>query len=417
MKDVVIVSACRTAIGGFGGTLRDLNAPVIGSVVMKEAIKRAGIDAAIIDDVRFGCCIEPVDALNVTRTAALMAGIPDSVAAVTINRVCISGMEATLSGMAMIQAGMADIILAGGVEHMSGAPYVSQDARWGCRLQDKSFDDMLIHALHCGSHLIPHPEDGPVKEGMPLDLFKGKPYIMGHTAEFIAQMHNISREEMDEVALRSHNGAERATVEGDFRDEIVPVEIPQKRGKPPVIFDKDEHFRPGITMEALQKLPPAFIPKIGKVTAGNSSGINDGAAAMVIMSAEKAKELGLTPLAKIKASGRGACHPSVMGLSPVPAVHDLFRRNPDLKLDDFELIELNEAFAAQYIGCERELGNNREITNVNGSGIGLGHPVGCTGARIMVSLIYAMKKRGKTLGLATLCGGGGVSCATAIEMV
>jgi len=417
VKDVVVVSACRTAIGGFGGTLRDLNAPVIGSVVMKEAIKRAGIDAAIIDDVRFGCCIEPVDALNVARTTALMAGIPESIAAVTINRVCISGMEAVLSGMAMIQAGMADIILAGGVEHMSGAPYVSQNARWGCRLQDKSFDDMLIHALHCGSHLIPHPEDGPVKEGMPLELFRGKPYIMGHTAEFIAQLHNISREEMDEVALRSHNCAERATIEGDFRDEIVPVEIPQKRGKPPVIFDKDEHFRPGITMEQLQKLPPAFIPKIGKVTAGNASGINDGAAAMVIMSAEKAQELGLTPLAKIKASGRGACHPSVMGLSPVPAVKDLFKRNPNLKLDDFELIELNEAFAAQYIGCERELKNNREITNVNGSGIGLGHPVGCTGARIIVSLIYAMKNRGKTLGLATLCGGGGVSCATAIEMI
>ncbi|MBN2178135.1 MAG: acetyl-CoA C-acyltransferase [Deltaproteobacteria bacterium] len=417
MKDVVIVSACRTAIGAFGGSLRDMNGARIGSVVMKEAIKRAGIDAGIIDDVRFGCCFEPVDALNVTRTAALMAGIPDSVAAVTINRVCISGMESVLSGMAMIKTGMADIILAGGVEHMSGVPYVSQDARWGLRLQDKSLDDALIHGLHCGSHLLPHPEEGPVKEGMPLDMFKGKPYIMGHTAEFIAQLHNISREEMDEVALRSHNGAERATVEGEFKEEIVPVEIPQKRGKPPVIYDKDEHFRPGLTMEDLQKLPAAFVPKIGKVTAGNSSGINDGAAAMVIMSAEKAKELGLTPLAKIRASGRGACHPSVMGLSPVPAVRDLLKRNPDLKLDDFELIELNEAFAAQYIGCERELGLNREITNVNGSGIGLGHPVGCTGARIMVSLLYGMKKRGNTLGLATLCGGGGVSCASVLEMI
>ncbi|MEA3470157.1 MAG: acetyl-CoA C-acyltransferase [Thermodesulfobacteriota bacterium] len=417
MKDVVIVSACRTAIGAFGGSLRDMNGARLGSVAMKEAIERAGIDAGIIDDVRFGCCFEPVDALNVTRTAALMAGIPDYVPAVTIDRVCISGMESVLSGMAMIQTGMADVILAGGVEHMSGVPYVSQNARWGLRLQDKSLDDALIHGLHCGSHLLPHPEEGPVKEGMPLDMFKGKPYIMGHTAEFVAQLHNISREEMDEVALRSHNGAERATIEGEFREEIVPVEIPQRRGKPPVIFDKDEHFRPGLTMEDLQKLPPAFIPKIGKVTAGNSSGINDGAAAMVIMSAEKAKELGLTPLAKIKASGRGACHPSVMGLSPVPAVKDLLKRNPDLKLDDFELIELNEAFASQYIGCERDLGINRDITNVNGSGIGLGHPVGCTGARIMVSLLYAMKKRGNTLGLATLCGGGGVSCATVLEMV
>ena len=417
MKDVVIVSACRTAIGAFGGTLRSLNTPRLASVVMKEAVKRAGIDAAMIDDIRFGCCMEPVDALNMTRVGALMAGIPDTVPAVTINRVCISGMEAVLSGMAMIQAGMADIVLAGGAEHMSGVPYVSQDSRWGCRLQDKSLDDALIHALHCGSYLLPHPEEGPVKSGMPLELFIGKPYIMGHTAEFIAQMHNISREEMDEVALRSHNNVERATKEGDFREEIVPIELPQKKGKPPLAFDKDEHFRPALTMEELKSLPPAFIPKTGKVTAGNSSGINDGASAMIIMSAEKAKELGLKPIAKIRASGRGACHPSVMGLSPVPAVKDLFRRNPGLKLGDFELIELNEAFAAQYIGCERELKNRRELTNVNGSGIGLGHPVGSTGCRIMVSLLYAMKKHGKTLGMATLCGGGGVSCATVLEML
>jgi len=195
----------------------------------------------------------------------------------------------------------------------------------------------------------------------------------------------------------------------------VPMEIPVKR-KEPIIFDKDEHFRPGLTMEQLAKLPPAFLPKIGKVTAGNSSGINDGSSGMVIMSAEKAKALGIDPIARIKAVGKGACHPSVMGLSPVPAVEDLFKRS-SLKMEDFELIELNEAFAAQYIGCERELGLNREITNVNGSGIGLGHPVGATGARIMVTLIHAMKKRGKTLGLATLCGGGGVSMACAIEIV
>jgi len=417
MKDVVIVSACRTAVGAFGGGLRDSNAAVIGSVAMKEAIKRAGIEAGMIDDVRFGCCMEPADALNVARVCALLAGVPDSITAVTVNRVCISGMEAVISGMAMIQAGMADIILAGGVEHMSGVPYTVENARWGCRLQDHVFVDSLIHALHCGSHLIPHPEDGPVKEGMPLELFKGKPYIMGHTAEFIAQLHNISREEMDEVALRSHNNAERATVEGDFKEEIVPMEIPQRKGKPPIIFDKDEHFRPGLTMEQLAKLPPAFIPEIGKVTAGNSSGINDGASAVVIMSADKAKELGIKPLARIRATGRGACHPSVMGLSPVPAVRDLLKRNPKFKLEDFELIELNEAFAAQYLGCERELGINREITNVNGSGIGLGHPVGATGCRIMVTLMYAMKHHGKSLGLATLCGGGGVSMACVLEMM
>ncbi|MFP4225122.1 MAG: thiolase family protein [Desulfobacterales bacterium] len=416
MKEVVIVSACRTAIGAFGGALKDMNGAHLGSIAMKEAIDRAGIDPGILDDIRFGCCMEPVDTLNVTRVSALLAGIPDTVPAVTINRVCISGMESVLSGMAMIQAGMADVILAGGMEHMSGAPYVLPNARWGCRLQDDVMVDALIRGLHCGSHVIPHPEDGPVDETQPpLSYFVGKPYIMGHTAEFIAQKHDISREEMDEVALRSHNNAERANKEGDFADEVVPVSVPRKK-KDPLIFDKDEHFRPGLSMEDLKKLPPAFVPKIGKVTAGNSSGINDGAAAMVIMSAEKAKALGLKPLARIKATGKGACHPSVMGLSPVPAVKDLLTKS-DYKLDDFELIELNEAFAAQYLGCEKELGLNREVVNVNGSGIGLGHPVGCTGARIMVSLMYAMKKQGKSLGMATLCGGGGVSMASVIEMV
>ena len=417
MKEVVIVSACRTAIGAFGGTLRDMNAASIGSVAMREAVGRAGIEPGMLDDVRFGCNLEPADALNVARICALMAGIPDSVTAVTINRVCISGMEAVISGMAMIQAEMADIILAGGVEHMSGVPYSVPGARWGCRLQDHVFVDTLIRALHCGSHLLPHPEEGPVKEGMPLDLLRGKPYIMGHTAELVAQLHDISREEMDEVALRSHNNVERATLEGDFRDEIVPVEVPQKRGKPPLIFDKDEHFRPGLTLDDLRKLKPAFVPKIGKVTAGNSSGINDGASAMIIMSSDKAKELGIQPMARIRSVGRGGCHPSVMGLSPVPAVRNLLERDGALKLEDFELIEVNEAFAAQYLGVEKELGLNRKITNVNGSGIGLGHPVGATGCRIMLTLIYAMQKRGQTLGLATLCGGGGVSMACAIEML
>jgi acetyl-CoA C-acetyltransferase len=416
MKDVVIVSACRTAIGAFGGTLRDMNAAKIASVTMNEAVKRAGIDPTIIDDVRYGCCLDPPDAMNVTRISALLAGIPDTVPAVTINRVCISGMEAVVSGMAMIQAGMADVILAGGVEHMSGVPYVVPSARWGCRLQDQVFVDHLIHGLHCGSHIIPHPEDGPVDETQaPLSLFVGKPYIMGHTAEFVAQYLDISREEMDIVALRSHNETERATNDGSFREEIVPIEIPQRK-KDPIVFDRDEHFRPGLTMEQLEQLPAAFVPKIGKVTAGNSSGINDGSSGLVIMSAEKSKELGIEPLAGIKAVGRGACHPSIMGLSPVPAVKDLSVKS-GLKIDDFELIEINEAFAAQYVGCERELGLNREITNVNGSGIGLGHPVGSTGARLIVTLIHAMKKRGNSLGLATLCGGGGVSMACAIEMI
>lgn len=416
MKDVVIVSGCRTAIGAFGGTLRDLNGAILASITMKEAVRRAGIDPALIDDIRYGCCMEAADTLNVTRVASLLAGIPETVTAATINRVCISGMEAAISGMAMIQAGMADIILAGGTEHMSSVPYSVPAARWGCRLQDQSFVDNMIRALHCGSHIIPHPEDGPVDATQPpLSMFVGKPYIMGHTAEFIAQHLGITREEMDEVALRSHNEAERATQDGSFSEEIVPVEVPQRK-KPPIIFDKDEHFRPGMTMEVLRNLPLAFVPEIGTVTAGNSSGINDGSTGMIIMSADKARELDLRPIARIKAVARGACHPSVMGLSPVPAVRNLLNSS-GLTLKDFELIEVNEAFAAQYLGCEKELGLNREITNVNGSGIGLGHPVGSTGARIMVTLMYAMKKRGKSLGMATLCGGGGVSMACAIEML
>jgi acetyl-CoA C-acetyltransferase len=416
MKDVVIVSACRTAIGAFGGTLKDMIAAQIGAVTMKAAVERAGIDPAIIDDVRYGCCMEPADTLNVARVSALLAGIPESSAAVTINRVCISGMEATLSGMAMIQAGMADVILAGGVEHMSGVAYTIPSARWGARLQDQAMVDTMIRALHCGSHVLPNPESGPVNaEEAPMCYFKGKPYIMGHTAEFVAQHLNISREEMDEVALRSHNNAERATNDGSFKDEIVPIEVPQRK-KPPLIFDKDEHFRPGMTMEQLQSLPPAFIPKTGKVTAGNASGLNDGSTGMILMSADKAKELGLQPLARIKATGMGGCHPSIMGISPVPAVKQLMNKS-GLKISDFELIEVNEAFAAQYVGCEKELGLNREITNVNGSGIGLGHPVGSTGARLITTLIYGLKNKGKSLGLATLCGGGGVSLACAIEIL
>lgn len=415
MKEVVIVSACRTAIGAFGGSLRDVNGATIGSVTMREAVNRAGIDPAVIDDVRYGCCMEHHDTLNVARTAALLAGIPESVPAVTINRVCVSGMEAVISGMATIQAGQADVVLAGGVEHMSGVPYAVPEARWGCRLQDHTFVDEMIHKLYVGSRILPLDEDAPLDTSEPpASLFVGKPYIMGHTAEFVAQKLGISREEMDELALRSHNNAERATEEGVFADEIVSVEVPQRK-KPPLVFDKDEHFRPGLTIEDLHKLPPAFVPGIGRVTAGNSSGINDGSAGVVIMSDSKAKELSIEPLAKIKAVGKGACHPSVMGLSPVPAVRNLMDRS-GLKIADFELLEVNEAFAAQYLGCERELGLNREITNVNGSGIGLGHPVGATGCRIMVTLLYEMRKQGKNLGLATLCGGGGVSMACALEI-
>ncbi len=415
-KDVVIVSACRTAIGAFGGTLKNSSASKLASITMKEAVKRSGIDPVIIDDIRYGNCMEPANSCNVARVGAMLAGLPDSTPAVTINRVCTSGMEAVISGMAMIQAGMSDVVLAGGVEHMSGVPYIVEKARWGCRLQDQVFGDAMIQALHCGSHVVPHPEDGPVDaETAPLKYFVGKPYIMGHTAEFVAQYKDISRAEMDEVALRSNSNAQRATVDGVFAEEIVPVMIPQRK-KDPIAFAKDEHFRPGLTLAQLEKLPPAFVPKTGKVTAGNSSGINDGSAALMIMSEDRAKDLGLKPLARIKAVGKGACHPSVMGLSPVPAVNELMKKS-GLKISDFDLVEVNEAFAAQYIACERELDLDRDKTNVNGSGIGLGHPVGATGARVIVTLLHALKKRNQNLGLATLCGGGGVAMACAIEMI
>jgi acetyl-CoA C-acetyltransferase len=382
---------------------------------MKEAIKRAGIDPEVINEVRFGSSFEHPDCNNTARVASLLAGIPVTATAVTVNRVCVSGMEAVVSGMAMIQAGLADVILAGGVEHMSGVPYSALSARWGLRLQDSTLADNLIHGLYGGSVYLPGPEKGPVKEGPVLEAGRGKPYIMGYTAELVGQAYGISRQEMDEVALRSHNNAERANQDGSFQEEITPVEVPQKRGKPPVIFDKDEHFIRGLTMEKLSALPSAFVPKIGKVTAGNSSGMNDGASAMLIMSAEKAAELGVKPLARIKAVGYGGCHPSVMGISPVPAVNSLLSKS-GFKLTDFDLMEINEAFAAQYVAVEKELGLNREITNINGSGIGLGHPVGSTGCRIMVTLLHALKQQNKTLGLASLCGGGGVSMAVALEM-
>lgn len=416
MKDVVIVSACRSAIGTFGGSLRDLNSPLIAKPVMEAAIQRAGINPDIINEVRFGSCAEHSDNMNVARITSQLAGVPSSSTAVTVNRVCISGMEAVISGMSMIQTGIFDVVLAGGVEHMSGAEYSVPAARWGCRLQDHTFVDRMIRGLYCGTHLTRDAGEGPVNsEAEPLSLFVGKSYIMGHTAEFVAQHLDISREEMDEIALRSHNNIERATNEDVFKDEIIPIEVPRRK-KDPVIFKKDEHFRPGLTMDDLTKLPPAFIPKIGKVTAGNSSGLNDGAAAMVLMTEDKARELGLKPLAKIKAVGAGGCHPSIMGLSPVPAVNQLLDKS-GYKVEDFEMVEVNEAFASQYIGCERELGLNREITNMNGSGIGIGHPVGATGARIIVTLIHALRRQGKSLGLATLCGGGGISMAVALEMM
>jgi acetyl-CoA C-acetyltransferase len=414
MDDVVIASACRTAIGAFGGTLKDVPPYALAAVVVREAVSRAGIEPDAVDDVRLGCCFEPYLTKSVARSAALEAGLPVTTTAMSIDRVCVSAMEAVVSGMAMIKAGISDVVVAGGVEVMSGVPYAIPTARWGARLQNQSLDDQVIEGLFCGSRYRPCPADDDVADRPVLARLQGEAYTMGHTAELVAEQYGLSRREMDEIALRSHQNVERATEGGEFADEIVPVEIPQKRGRPPVLFARDEHFRAGLTMEDLEALRPAFMPDVGKVTAGNSSGINDGASAMVLLSAGRARELGVTPLARISGVGSGGCEPSVMGLSPVPAIRDLERRS-GLALADFELLEVHEAFASQYLACERELGLDREITNVNGSGIGLGHPVGSTGCRLMVTLLHAMRRRGKTLGLATLCGGGGVSFATAVE--
>ena len=416
MDDVIIASACRTPIGAFGGALRDLPAYAIAAVAVREALRRAGVDPGEVDDVRLGCVFEPYMSKSVARTAATEAGIPVTSTAVSLDRVCVSGMEAVVSGMAMIQAGLANVIVAGGVEHMSGVPYAIPSARWGARVQSQSLDDECIEGLRCGSRYHPCPADGPHRDGPIIELFKGQPYLMGHTAEFLAEMYGLSREGIDEVALHSHRNVERATLEGDFGEEIVAVQVPQKRGRPPILFSRDEHFRPGLTIDELAALPPAFVPENGKVTAGNSSGLNDGASAMVIMSAAKARALGVAPLARIRAVGYGGCDPYLMGISPVPAVRDLERRS-GLRLGDFELLEVHEAFSAQYLACEEELDLDRAITNVNGSGVGLGHPVGSSGCRIMVTLLHALRRRDKSLGLATLCGGGGVSMATALERV
>jgi len=392
MSKVVIVSACRSAIGRFGGSLKNFMGSQIAAPVMNEAVKRAGIDPETIGDVRMGCCMERCDEMNVARIAALKAGIPLEIPSVTIQRVCDSGMEAIVSGALLIQSGYTDTVLAGGVEAMSATPLVSFDARWGVgggRGYTNS-NHQLIDSLYQGLHA-------------------GADVIMGLTAENVAEKWNLSREAIDEVACRSHNNAENATKEGFFKEEIVPIEVPQRK-KPPLIFDKDEHFRPGMTMETLAKLPPAF-KKGGKVTAGNSSGINDGAAALVLMTEERAKSEGLEPLATLINFGIAGVDPLYMGEGPIPATKKALAR-ANMKLSDIELIECNEAFAATYLATEVALGWDRNIANVNGSGVGLGHPVGCTGARIVVTLIHEMKRRNLNLGLATLCGGGGLGMTT-----
>ncbi|MGV9171981.1 MAG: thiolase family protein [Promethearchaeia archaeon] len=394
-KEVVICYAKRTAIGKFGGSLLPYNSGKLLSFCIEDCLKETGIDPNRISDVKAGCCMEPQEEMNVARVAALLGGVPHEVPAMTINRVCTSAMEAVRAGMIDIKMGYADVVLAGGTESMSNVSYYIPSARFGARLRNKEMKCGVMEGLHAGSKSF---ADG---------------YIMGMTAEYCADKYNVTREMQDKAALDSQNNAEKATKEGRFEDEIIPVEV--KTRKKTYTFEKDEHFREGLTMEDLAGLRPAF-KKDGTVTAGNSSGINDGACMTLLTTPERAEELGLTPLAKIETISVIGNDPKFMGMGPMYSAPKALEQ-ADMKIDDIGLIEINEAFAAQYVACMEELGWDYEITNVNGSGIGLGHPVGCTGARIIVTLLHEMKKRDVSYGLASLCGGGGVSEATIIENI
>ncbi len=393
-NDVVMVSAARTAIGKFGGALKDVRAHQMAAHVMKEALRRANnLDPHLLGEIVVGDCVQCFDEANTARTAALAAGIPFEVPAFTVQRQCSSSMLALNCGAQVIKSGDADVVMVGGVESMSNGPYYLPAARWGMRLQHQQVMDSVWEMLHSGSRVL------------------GEPMIMGITAENLATKYNISREDQDIVALASHNHAEAATKAGRFKDEITPIELPGKKGKAEV-FDQDEHTRFGLTMADLAKLKPTFRPD-GTVTAGNASGLNDGACAAILMTRGKAKELGLTPMARIVAYAGAGVEPHLMGYGPVPSTRKALKK-AGMTLKDIQLIELNEAFAAQYVACERGLELDRSITNVNGSGCGLGHPVGCTGLRLVISLTYEMARRNLEVGLATLCVGGGMGMTTIV---
>ena len=393
MREVVIASATRTALGSFGGSLKDVPAAELGAIVIKEAVKRAGIKPEMVEEVVMGNVIQAGLGQNVARQATLKAGLPNEVSAMTINKVCGSGLRAVALAAQMIKAEDADIVVAGGMENMSAAPYLLKGARWGQRMGDgKMVDAMINDALW--------------------DAFND--YHMGVTAENIAKEWNLTREEQDAFAAASQQKAEKAIKEGRFKDEIVPVVIPQRKGEPKV-FDTDEFPRFGTTVETLGKLKPCFI-KDGTVTAGNASGINDGAAAFVIMSAEKAKELGVKPLAKIVSYGSKGLDPAIMGYGPFHATKKALEA-AGLTIEDLDLIEANEAFAAQSLAVAKDLNFDMEKVNVNGGAIALGHPVGASGARILTTLLYEMEKRDAKKGLATLCIGGGMGTALIVERV
>ena len=395
-KDVVILSGCRTPIGSFGQSLKEIKAYELGALVMNEALKRSGVSGDKLDDVLFGDCIQTSEEANTARTAALKAGIPIEVPAATIQRQCASGMQSVIFGSQQIITGDSEFVLVGGTESMSNAPYVLKNARWGARLMHSEMTDSMWELLHSGSGLL------------------GDAFIMGETAENLARKYKISREEQDQVAFESHSKAIAAIDSGRFKDEIITVPVPQRKGDP-IIFKTDEHPRRDVTLKSLAKLRPAFDKK-GTVTVGNASGLNDGAAAMVISTVAKASEIGVKPMAKIVANALAGVDPHLMGYGPVPAVEKLLKKT-GLSLNQIDLIEVNEAFAAQYLACEKGLRLDRTKVNVNGSGIALGHPVGCTGTRIIVSLMYEMKKRKSKYGIATLCVGGGMGVAILIENI
>lgn len=390
-QEIVIVSAVRTAVGSFQGSLKDVPATELGAIVIKEAVSRAGIKPDQVSEVIMGNVLQAGLGQNPARQSAINAGLPQSIPAMTINKVCGSGLKSIHLAYQAIFAGDAEIVVAGGMENMSRAPYLLENARGGFRMGDQKVVDSMV-------------ADGLT------DAFNN--YHMGTTAENLCDMYDISREEQDKFAARSQARAAAAVEAGRFADEIVPVEIPQRKGDP-IIFKADEYIKASSNEEKLGKLRPAF-KKDGSVTAGNASGINDGAAAVVVMSKAKAEELGLTPLATIVANGNAGVDPSIMGIGPVQAVKNALAK-AGMSLGDIDLIEANEAFAAQAIAVDRELKFNQDILNVNGGAIAIGHPIGASGTRIFVTLLHEMQKRDVKTGLATLCIGGGQGVATIIQ--
>lgn len=392
MRDVVIVGAARTPIGSFGGALKSVPARTLGAIAVKEAIKRAGVKPEDIDEVIMGTVLQGGLGQNVARQISMDAGIPKEVPSMTLNKVCGSGLRAVSLAAQIIKAGDADIIVAGGAENMSATAYAMPAARWGARMNNAPMVDMMVN------------------DGL-WDAFNN--YHMGITAENIAEQWGLTREELDAFAVASQEKAEAAIKAGKFKDEIVPVEIPQRKGDP-VIFDTDEHPKFGTSMEKVGKLKPAFKRDGGVVTAANASGINDSGAAVVVMSKEKADELGLTPMCTIKSYASAGVDPSIMGIGPVPSSKKALEK-AGMTVEDLDLIEANEAFAAQSVAVGKDLGFNKDILNVNGGAIALGHPIGASGCRILITLMYEMARRDAKKGLATLCIGGGQGTAMIVE--